>query len=305
MNNRNDSEINLKELHQSNEEYMEKALDLIFSNDEIKKLIDVFKITKKEVEDNIFEFIGIKESIESPQVYPYIYQVNRAPSGELVIKTKKSNNDYKMSVRRQTNLWLTDFSDVSLKSVFKLPKNSSFQYEIFKQSSIQRKQIYEQAKLIAKKVISKKPESVLGMYIYSKESSGKTFACHALANYFACENLSTIYIKSEDLLAELISNIKNKDNNSINEIIDRLKKADILIIDNLGEEAYNNWFHNNVLFTILRDRYHDNKKVIISSPLAIRELEIFYRKNIKSEASFKIEKMFELITKNSVEINLK
>lgn len=105
-----------------------------------------------------------------------------------------------------------------------------------------------------------------GMYIWGTPGTGKTHALYTLANEFVkhdiCEIYYTSFVELFDLLRKNFTDI-----NAQEELKDKLKKVEILFLDDIGAEHIkkdSEWYQG-VIYEIINYRYEHEKPVICSS----------------------------------------
>ncbi len=138
----------------------------------------------------------------------------------------------------------------------------------------------------AKKAVGNSSNKKENMYIYGTVGVGKTFLLNAIAKDVLDNNLSVIYLPSQELF-----NIINafKFQNSYHELAnqsyyDFLCNCDYLLIDDLGTEASTS-ITQSEFFYILDLRMRTNKATVITSNLNLRNLEDTYSQRISSRIS--------------------
>ena len=103
-----------------------------------------------------------------------------------------------------------------------------------------------------------------GMWIWGNNNSGKTYATIALLNMVADLNKKVAFVNIPELIAQTQAAIRSSSNNySI--YIEQIKKADVVVLDDLGSERPTPWFKENVLLPIVDYRLKANKTTIINS----------------------------------------
>jgi DNA replication protein DnaC len=102
-----------------------------------------------------------------------------------------------------------------------------------------------------------------GLYIEGPNGTGKTHLAAAVALQLIGEGVPVICKTSSDLLNDIK---KTFDSDNINEhaALDIYKKADLLIIDDLGKEQCTDWSMS-MLYSIINDRYEDMKPTIVTT----------------------------------------
>ena len=122
-----------------------------------------------------------------------------------------------------------------------------------------------------------------GIYLYGSFGSGKTYLMIRLMKELA---------KTEDVLCvyypEFINNVKANmiSGNSIDDMIDELKKASVLFIDDIGREQNTIFNRDQILSVIINYRYQYNLKTFMTSNRSIDELD-----NHLAETNDRIDKV--------------
>lgn len=109
-----------------------------------------------------------------------------------------------------------------------------------------------------------------GLYLYGPFGVGKTYFLGAIANELKKYNISSMLIYMPEFVREIKSSIKD---DSINEKIDYFKKADVLMLDDIGAETQSAWFRDEVLGTILQYRMMERLPVFFTSNYSMDQLE--------------------------------
>lgn len=126
--------------------------------------------------------------------------------------------------------------------------------------------------------IIKKMKSYLNNYFDNKEKaiylhgsfgSGKTYLVAALLNELAKKEVKGIVIH----LPEFLRGLKESFSSDYSEKFDAIKKAPILLIDDIGAEYLTNWARDEVLEPILQYRMDEALSTFFTSNFTIEELE--------------------------------
>ena len=107
-------------------------------------------------------------------------------------------------------------------------------------------------------------------YIYGKFGVGKTYLLGAIANQLAEKHISSLIVYFPDFLRELKGSIGD---NTVNEKIEMVKRAPVLMLDDLGAESMTSWGRDEVLGTILQFRMLENLPTFFTSNFDFKELE--------------------------------
>ena len=109
-----------------------------------------------------------------------------------------------------------------------------------------------------------------GLYIYGPFGIGKSFILGALANELAHRGIKTIAVYVPEFLREIKQSIQDQ---TLNEKIDFVKKAQVLILDDFGAESMSSWTRDEVLGTILQHRMAEQLPTFFTSNFSYEELE--------------------------------
>lgn len=109
-----------------------------------------------------------------------------------------------------------------------------------------------------------------GLYIYGSFGIGKSFILGALANELAQRQIRTVAVYVPEFLREMKQSIQDQ---TLNEKIDFVKSAQVLILDDLGAETMSAWTRDEVLGTILQYRMAEQLPTFFTSNFSYDELE--------------------------------
>lgn len=150
------------------------------------------------------------------------------------------------------------------------------------------------------------PKEKKGLYLHGSFGSGKTYLITALFNELSKKNYNAVIIYYPEMLNKFKATFDTKD--SFNEIFNEIKKADLLLIDDIGAETVTNWSRDEILGTILQYRMENDLSTFLTSNLNILELEthlsLIKNSTDKVKARRIIERIkqltndFELISRN-------
>ncbi|MFC3040078.1 primosomal protein DnaI [Virgibacillus xinjiangensis] len=109
-----------------------------------------------------------------------------------------------------------------------------------------------------------------GLYFHGPFGVGKTYFLGAVANKLREYNYSTMMIYMPEFVREIKSSFKD---DSTNEKIDFFKKADVLMLDDIGAEMQSAWFRDEILGSILQYRMMERLPVFFTSNYSLEQLE--------------------------------
>jgi primosomal protein DnaI len=139
-----------------------------------------------------------------------------------------------------------------------------------------------------------------GIYFYGPFGVGKTYFLGAIANELKKYNISSMLIYMPEFVREIKSSIKD---DSINEKIDYFKKADVLMLDDIGAETQSAWFRDEVLGTILQYRMMERLPIFFTSNYSMDQLEEQLAKSTRGDIeTVKAGRIMERIKQVSQEV---
>lgn len=142
-----------------------------------------------------------------------------------------------------------------------------------------------------------------GLYIHGPFGTGKSYVLGALANELANRRIRTVIVYVPEFLREIKQSIQDQ---TMNEKIDFVKKATVLMLDDFGAESISAWARDEVLGTILQYRMAEKLPTFFTSNLNHVELEhhLTYTQRGEKEA-VKAQRIMERIKMISKPVQLK
>ena len=137
-----------------------------------------------------------------------------------------------------------------------------------------------------------KDKSQKGLYLHGSFGSGKTYMISALLNELSKDGANVIVVYYPELLRSLKESFNNED---YSERIEEIKRADILLLDDIGAETASSWNRDEILGTILQYRMDNKKTTFFTSNLTLEELENHFILNNKTEEKIKSRRIMERI----------
>lgn len=109
-----------------------------------------------------------------------------------------------------------------------------------------------------------------GLYLYGPFGVGKSFILGAIANELAKLKVRSVIVYVPEFLREMKAAIAEQ---TLEQKVDYVKKAPVLMLDDLGAEAISQWARDEILGTILHYRMSEQLPTFISSNFNEEELE--------------------------------
>lgn len=111
-----------------------------------------------------------------------------------------------------------------------------------------------------------------GLFLHGSFGSGKTYLISAMFNELAKDNIKSAIIFWPGFLTELKGTF-NKYNDDYNEMINKVKRVPLLLIDDIGAENMTAWVRDEVLCPILQYRMDEKLPTFITSNFDKKGLE--------------------------------
>lgn len=141
-----------------------------------------------------------------------------------------------------------------------------------------------------------------GLYLSGKFGVGKSYLLGALANELASMHIQTVLVYVPEFLKEMKNSIQD---HSLHEKVEYVKKAPVLMLDDLGAETISPWTRDEILGTIFHYRMAENLPTFITSNLDYKELQDHLATSSKGDQdSVKAGRIMERIVSTTVPIQL-
>ena len=128
------------------------------------------------------------------------------------------------------------------------------------------------------------PEDFRNLLLFGDTGVGKTFLTHCIAKELIEASYSVIYFSAAQFFDFLAENTFGKKEDTDKEAFRHIYDCDLLIIDDLGTE-FSNSFTVSQLFVCLNERILRRKATIISTNLALEDIQSIYSDRIFSRIS--------------------
>ncbi len=141
-----------------------------------------------------------------------------------------------------------------------------------------------------------------GFYLYGQFGVGKSFVLGAIANELATLKIKSVVVFVPEFLREMKNSIAD---NSLNEKIDYVKKAPVLMLDDIGAETMSAWTRDEILATILHYRMSERLPTFITSNFDYAGLEHHLAQSQRGDVEVvKAARMMERIKAVTVPIRM-
>lgn len=141
-----------------------------------------------------------------------------------------------------------------------------------------------------------------GFYLYGQFGVGKSFVLGAIANELATLKIQSVVVFVPEFLREMKNSIHDQ---SLNEKVDYVKRAQVLMLDDIGAETLSSWARDEILGTILHYRMSEQLPTFITSNFDYKGLEHHLAQNSRGDVEvIKAARIMERIRAITVPIEM-
>ena len=143
------------------------------------------------------------------------------------------------------------------------------------------------------KIVSKEFKD--GLYVYGNFGTGKTYLSIALANSLAMHSNTVAFVKVTSFINKMRQYVVS-DHDLYDEILEDIKRAQYLILDDIGTESMTSFVRDDILFNLLDYRMENHLLTIFTSNHSFSSLReaLVYDKNYNRE-TLKADRLMERI----------
>ncbi|MDT8859434.1 primosomal protein DnaI [Alkalihalobacillus sp. MEB130] len=140
----------------------------------------------------------------------------------------------------------------------------------FEQLDLDRDREEASRKALAFAVNAMPGEDGQGLYFYGRFGVGKTHLMGAIANELREREIDSFIVYTPDFFREMKQSIGD---GTFQEKLDMVKRAQVLILDDIGAETISGWIRDDVLGAILQHRMLEKLPTLFTSNYDYEELE--------------------------------
>ena len=138
-----------------------------------------------------------------------------------------------------------------------------------------------------------------GLYLTGDFGVGKTYILAGVANAIARQGSRVVFLHVPSFIASLGSHFQD---NSLNDEIDRIASAPVLIFDDIGAETLSEWSRDDVLGVILQKRMDNVLPTFFSSNITMDGLNEHFAETRNSVDEVKARRLMERVRFLSKEV---
>lgn len=145
-------------------------------------------------------------------------------------------------------------------------------------------------------------KDIKGLYLTGNFGCGKTYLISAALNELAKKDHQIAIIYYPEFLRSLKESFSDPE--SYNAKFKRIKKVELLLIDDIGAETMTEWSRDEVLGTILQYRMQERLTTFFTSNLTIKDLEEHFSISARGIEKVKAKRIIERIKQLTIEMTL-
>ena len=142
-----------------------------------------------------------------------------------------------------------------------------------------------------------------GLFLYGAVGTGKTYLACCIANYFARKGQSVVFVQTPSWISKMKGMFNDPD--GFERELEMMKKASVVILDDIGAESVTPWVRDELLFPILNERMENGRLTYFTSNEEFLTLEEHYAYSSMGEEKMKAVRMMERIKKLSKPVEIK
>ncbi|KRL04750.1 primosomal protein DnaI [Liquorilactobacillus oeni] len=241
-----------------------------FADQEVKQFLNENKeqLSKSELlrsASKVYEFVTVKKRLEKGEEVPvpgykpklvlnnHLIEVAYVPSEQLLASKKQQEIRSRVhSLNMPKAIKAAQLSDYDLNG---------------------REEVAAAAGNFIEEYITDPRKFIQGMYLQGSFGVGKTFLLGAIANGLAEEGFHSTLLHFPSFAVEIKNAIS--DGGTLT-MIESVKKAPVLMLDDLGADQLSSWLRDDVLGVILQYRMQEELPTFFSSNLSMKELQDQY-----------------------------
>lgn len=131
-----------------------------------------------------------------------------------------------------------------------------------------------------------------GLFLHGQYGCGKTYLLAYLAKNLAQHHHQVLFTYYPDLVRKIKSSIGN---GTLEEMIDMMKDAEVLVLDDFGGEMLTGFIRDEVLGVVLQDRMSNNRLTFMSSNLTPPLLFEHLKESTKDIDALRASRIYERI----------
>ena len=255
---------------------LDGIISQVLADPRIAKMLERNPSLRKHIENNPFIFRDWINNSNTCNKCPGLWACNNTPAGYMksIEMTGSSVNSILKECRYKAN------AEASLqhrkKYLFCDLSERELGFDIKDIDLSKEEQNYTDVCNLVKDWIDKMPKQ--GLYLYGSFGVGKTYLAACITNSLAKKGVKVAFVNIPKFFAKARNSItadyNNPDNRDfLNNRIDSLQKAEVVVLDDIGAENTTNWVRDDILLPLLEYRWSNGKRTLFTSNVDMNQLE--------------------------------
>ncbi|WP_087971878.1 primosomal protein DnaI [Oceanobacillus rekensis] len=263
----------LKSWMQTNNNFKENYLKIkqeVLNDPEINEFLSLYpQLPQAEINKALMKFYEYKtQSKQCNQCESYPACKNMVPGYSPVLNVE--NNEISLTYEKCHSRIMHEKDQEKQKLIQSLYMPKEILQASFLELSVETPRLAANNDLMAFVDQAKIELPKKGIYFHGQFGVGKTYLLGALANELKKINISSTLIYMPEFVREIKGSFKD---DSFNEKVDFFKKADVLMLDDIGAELQSAWFRDEILGSVLQYRMMEGLPVFFTSNYDLDQLE--------------------------------
>lgn len=255
---------------------LEKEIREILSDNRIIRMLKRNPGLQKHIENNPFVFKQWLQSSEKCGDCAGLWACGNSPKG--YVDSIELNGNYVSTVLKECRYRNAEDSELAHRSKYLICDLSEreLRYDIDKTDISGEESDYVDVYMLVKDWIRHQPKK--GLYLYGSFGVGKTYLAACITNRLAKQGQRVAFVNIPQFFAtarnSIAADYNNPDARDYLDIqMNRLKKADVAVLDDIGAENTTNWVRDDILLPVLEYRCSNEKRTLFTSNLDFEQLE--------------------------------
>ncbi|MCK9236171.1 MAG: ATP-binding protein [Acholeplasmataceae bacterium] len=208
--------------------------------------------------------------VDVNKVYQYIIQKQTKPikdGYEVILKT----DPYIEIIYRPTREKALELRNLQIKRNLRFYDSEVYIQDAslsqFKCFNDERVQAYEKAKTFLDNYRKDRYEK--GLFFHGRYGTGKSYLMSAIAQELALKGIIVLFVYVPDLTRSIRQGMNE---GNLEERVNKLKQADILMLDDFGGEHMSAWFRDEIIVPVLQYRLSAKLPVFMTSNFSLTQL---------------------------------
>ena len=142
-----------------------------------------------------------------------------------------------------------------------------------------------------------------GLFLYGAVGTGKTYLAGCIANYYARKGNSVAFVQTPAWISKMKGMLNDPD--GFERELEMMKKANVVVFDDIGAESVTPWVRDELLFPVLNERMENERLTYFTSNEDLNSLHEHYAFTSLGEEKMKAVRMMERIKKLSKPLEIK